>query len=730
MLQCVSQSCLRNGRIIVDYVVRYGSTQTARGLSSLGSGSTVRAPRSWSVHPVTDINRRAFTGSVSVSSRRTRDVQESPTVPARMGRAGSDLGVEDFGSLSADFSSRRAFRKTTPELQDMLYREERQAAGQEEEREPEAFRSRTGRRNTQYWYFLQCKRLIKENKLSEALSMFQREMLEGERLPPEEYNYTVLIGGCGRAGHLKHAFKLYNDMKKRGLVPSDATYTALFNACAESPRKQAGLQQAIHLEQELRRKNHPLSDITYHALLKTHALTNHLRACLHTLRDMLQAGHAVTQETFHFLLMGCVRDRDTGFRQALQVYRQMLRIGIRPDVQNYNLLLRAARDCGIGNPAVASALLLTSDCGQEVQAVKVRRQGSAPLDVDALESQLFTQHPDNDLSHHNNDASHRSNDPSNHSNDLSNILSHHSDLDSSMVTPVTTQLVMVRKGGEQEAPIGSLPCLSGAISHPPNLLDLSVGRAEEGGVVSLGVVSGMFDRLALMGGAQGFLDKMATAGLCPDIRTLTLLADTMEPGIQSLHSLLAVAKQHGVKLDAAFYNSVIRRAARAGDLQEAKAVMCVMQERRVRADVRTYGSLALGCNRQTDALQLLGDMQAAGVQPSVQVFSALIGCASRRLDYVYLRLVLRAMREHNVPPNDIIITQLEHASQYPPNYNQYKFRNTYLSQIDGFRGYYHQWLTTMPAQETGGPERDYPTETRQDGHQQAAAARRHRKKHS
>uniref|UniRef100_A0A672Z5F3 Pentatricopeptide repeat-containing protein 1, mitochondrial-like n=1 Tax=Sphaeramia orbicularis TaxID=375764 RepID=A0A672Z5F3_9TELE len=602
------------------------------------------------------VNKTVTLGAVSLSAAPRGTV----------GPLGSASDPEEesggFGSLSTDFSSRRRFKKTSPTIRDVEHRED-----EDEEEEVEVKRPR--RRNTTYWYFLQCKKLIKENKLQEALDLFSTDTLQGERLQPEEYNYSVLIGGCGRTGQLKKAFRLYNDMKKRGLEATDATYTALFNACAESPSKQAGLQYALKLEQELRRKNYALSTITYHALLKTHAITNHLQACLHTLREMLQNGHIVTQETFHYLLMGCLKDKETGFRLALQVWHQMLKSGIVPDSKNYNLLLRTARDCGIGDPALATAVLLSPDPDKRKGVADVKASKCMDvIDIDVLESQLFIQ-PD---PHRGPQQDHR---------DAGDDSSRRQD---------SVHLIPVR-----QTQIISQPVAVAADSTAPNLLDVFEGK--RAGVVSLCAVDRASDRLALIGGAQGFLEKMEAKRLKPDLKTLTLLADTMEPGKCSLKMLLKVAKQHQVKLDVAFFNSLIRRAARAGDMETGKAVLSVMRQRHVSVDVQTFGSLALGCEQQMDGLQLLKDMEEAGFRPNVQVFSALIGRAARRLDYIYLKTILKMMKDLEVWPNEVIIKQLEFAAQYPPNYNQHKTRNNYLIHIDGFRGFYQQWLRTMPA---------------------------------
>ncbi|XP_029288099.1 pentatricopeptide repeat-containing protein 1, mitochondrial [Cottoperca gobio] len=660
MLSAVACSCVRNGRKGSVHVARLSllsSVKRSTRTLNLTGGQDLsqhRSPTPWQL-----LSARFV--SLSAASHGDTDPLGSPSAPAES----DPPNREHFGSLSGGMSSRRSFKKTSSYLQNLQHQEDDD--GEEKATRP---RRRSGASNTPYWYFLECKKLIKENKLQQALDFFSKDMLQGERLQPEEINYSVLIGGCGRAGQLKMAFRLYNDLKKRGLVATDHTYTGLFNACAETPYKQTGLQQALKLEQELRRKNIPLSTITYHALLKTHAITNHLQACIHTIREMLQNGHAVTQETFHYLLMGCLKDKQTGFRLALQVWRHMLRSGILPDSMNYNMLLQTARDCGIGNPALTTAVLLRTV--QEYERERVSRVKSTSgrkelIDIDLLERQLCIQPEPHSDSQQDNRGSEEESDR----------------------RPDSTHLVPVRQ-------VTSLPVDLAGDSTAPNLLDLFEGKRSA--VVSLGTVDGATDRLALIGGAKGFLEKMAANRLSPDLRTLALLADMMEPGYQSLQMLLVAAKEHKVKLDVGFFNSVIRRAARAGDLEEAKSVLRVMRQRNVNTNVQTFGSLALGCDRQQEGLQLLKDMQEAGFKPNVYTFSALIGRASRRLDYVYLKTLLQNMRDMSVWPNKVIIKQLEFASKYPSNYNKYQSRNNYLVQIDGFRGYYQQWLRHMPAQ--------------------------------
>ncbi|XP_035920723.1 pentatricopeptide repeat-containing protein 1, mitochondrial isoform X1 [Halichoerus grypus] len=601
---------------------------------------------------------------------------------------------ESFGTLSNKYSSRRMFRKSTAQLYNLRLREQN-AEDEERGLEPEIWR---GQKNTPYWYFFQCKRLIKEGKLAEALDLFERQMLKEERLQPLECNYTVLIGGCGRAGYLKKAFRLYNDMKKRDLEPSDATYTALFNVCAESPWKDSALQSALKLRQQLQARNFQLNLKTYHALLKVAAMCADLRMCLDVFKEIVQKGHAVTEETFSYLLMGCIQDKKTGFRYALQVWRQMLSLGLQPSQHGYNLLLGAARDCGLGDPEVASALLLrpreeTVTLQPPARGFWAKRRArarlgdgmSVRLHVEALERQLFLE--------------------------PSQVLEGLPEPREARAPSKAQPEVETKTESDRMVALTSLAPEPSHWGLEANLLTLG---AVPPAVVSFGTVTTPADRLALMGGLEGFLGKMAEHGLRPNIKTLTLLAEVVEPGSPAESSLLTVLDTYQVEADVTFFNTLMRKKSKLGDLEGAKALLPLLAERGLTPNLQTFCGLATGCHRPADGLQLLADMKKSHMTPNTHIYSTLINAALKKLDYTYLINILKHMRCNSVPVNEVVIRQLEFAAQYPPSFDRYKEKNTYLEKIDGFRAYYKQWLKVMPAEETPHPWQKFRTKHQGD----------------
>ncbi|KAM6351206.1 pentatricopeptide repeat-containing protein 1, mitochondrial isoform 2-T2 [Alca torda] len=567
-----------------------------------------------------------------------------------------DEGVE-FGTLSNKFSSRKYYHKTTSRFQNLKLQEE----GEEEpERKP-----RRGPRNTPYWYFLKCKALIKEDK-----------------------------------------------MKKRGLTPTEATYTALFNACAESPWKDSGLQSALKLRQQLKSKNEELNLITYHALLKVCALCSDLRMCFDVLKEIVHKGHVLTAETFSFLLMSCIKDSKNGFRYALQVWKQMTKLGIKADSHTYNLMLRAARDCGIGDPVVASELLLRPSDenssrlrlapGRQKEKVKNQKKelesaAAVQLDVEAMEKQLFQESsakPEELIQQPNKDAARAETEPA--------------ALDSPSVAHSRTGALMTRGQNNMEPKRAHLSQKQ-HFCNLPNLLD---SRMPDAAVVSLGTVATPSDRLALMGDVEGFLNKMKEDNAEPNIKTFTLLAELVEPQSHSESSLLALLDDHKVKVDVTFFNALIRKKSKQGDLEGAKSVLPALVKRGLSPNLQTFCSLAIACHREKDGLQLLSDLKRSGVTPNKYIYSTLIAAAVRQLDYSYLTEILRDMRNNQVPPNEVIIRQLEFAAQYPPKFDRYKSKNPYLEKIDGFRGYYYRWLKVMAGEETPHPWEKYRTAKR------------------
>lgn len=243
----------------------------------------------------------------------------------------------------------------------------------------------------------------------------------------------------------------------------------------------------------------------------------------------------------------------------------MAKLNIKPDGYSYNLMLSAARSCGLGDPLVASDLLLKSSeespapprlkSGRPRQKGKGRKEvvaGARSLvqwDVEMLEKRVLLEH-------------HRGPEGCQGSRSMSKD----SDKAEAGGLPSVSTPTLPRELTHSDQN-QLVPCFSEALCEPPNLLDL---QAPNRSVVSLGTVATPSDRLALMGNMEGFLRKMKADGVAANIKTFTLLAEVVQPDSQSELSLLAAMEEDNVKPDVTFFNTLVRKKSKQADLEGAK----------------------------------------------------------------------------------------------------------------------------------------------------------------
>ncbi|XP_054923682.1 pentatricopeptide repeat-containing protein 1, mitochondrial isoform X1 [Dermacentor andersoni] len=418
-------------------------------------------------------------------------------------------------------------------------------------------------------------------KIKEALNLFF-EKQKAYEVKPTHVMFTLLIGGCGRVGYTKMAFKLYKMMRDRGLEPTPATLTGLFNSCAESPYPEMGLEKARNLYEQIKLKNWVPSNLTYHAMIKAFGKCGDLDMAFRVMDEMADAKHAITTETFAFLLMACITDKEAGFSLGLKVMRTMLWKKIRPSVYCYNLFLRTVRECGVGPPEMFQELLLESLQPGKAKRIS-KKKGNAKADsmlrLEALLSDATSEGPTEAarFAQTEKDASER---------------------------------VFDTKEVE-ELPSGSSgkTATSASLATLPNLLSPSFKHTGE--IVGLGKVTEPYHRLLMIGGVKGMMDHFRDMSVCPDAKTITLLLDCIPNNCDAEIELIAEADKIGVKLDVDFFNMLIKRRAFRLEKETAKDVLSMITARSLYPDVVTFGVLALTVHTKREGSEFLKTMQAS-----------------------------------------------------------------------------------------------------------------------
>jgi pentatricopeptide repeat domain-containing protein 1 len=458
------------------------------------------------------------------------------------------------------------------------------------------------------------KAYIQKRQIKEALNVLEVKMLKEDRCKPENYIFNLLLGACGRVGYTKKAFSLYNQMKKRGLKVTGGTYTALFNACANSPWPDDGLSRAQHLRNIMIEKAYEPNDTNYNAMIKAFGRCGDLSTAFNLVDEMASKNFNIKDDTMNFLLQACIQDKDAGFRHALLVWRKLINKNITPSFYTYNLMLRCIRDCGIGNIEVMNDVLQT-----------ILNQDNFRLNT--VNNQLLCEK-------HSSQKLLTTDETNNNNNNLQHVTSQGKESDYG----ITNVKLMVEDSNR--------PNLMAKIPHLGNIISLTeVQKAE--------------DRLLLVGGFKGFLNNMMENQCTPDIKTFTQLLDCLPGSLTSEKELIKTMKKWNVRPDIDFFNMLIKKRSMRFDYESAKAVLKEMKEWNYRPNLLTYGVLSLGCKTKEEALALLTEMKEHSYRLNTEILGAMLHQACSHKNFSYVLEIMEISLREDVKPNKIFMKRLE-----------------------------------------------------------------------
>ncbi|XP_015788873.1 pentatricopeptide repeat-containing protein 1, mitochondrial-like [Tetranychus urticae] len=466
-------------------------------------------------------------------------------------------------------------------------------------------------------------------RIVEALKLFD-EMKRDDRKKMRPFFYTLMISGAAENGYTEKAFELFEEALKHKLKPTDATFTSLFNSCAECPFKEMGLQKAEWLRRWLQEIGKPLHQTHYHAMIKAFGKLGDIKTVYELVDEMNQKEIAIDTSTFNHLLVAAISQPESGFGEAIKLYRRMRFHKVPRDLKTYNLLLRATKSCEIGDREKFKKLLhewvnfekiLYHE--KKLPPKRVNMKKSTTPRISFTSDKIYDYLPDGSVKQ----------------------------LETENYNMEITETVNRNELCVQDE--------QNKMMDIPNFL-VSTKYNRMGDILNIDYDSlkDWKNRFILIGGMEGFLFLLESEKLKPNIKTFTAMLDLIPEDNQSEDNLIHLLHQSKVEADTGFYNIIIKRRCFRGDIVAAKKTFSDMQKNNIPVDLATFGVLASGCKNVKTANQLLKDLEAVGFRPNIQIMGAMMKKACLSKDIFTMELVMQKMTQFKIPADKRIIDVL------------------------------------------------------------------------
>ena len=321
---------------------------------------------------------------------------------------------------------------------------------------------------------------------------------------------------------------------------------------------------------------------------------------------MASNGAPITADTFHHLLHGCISDRESGFRHAILAWRKLLEMKrVKPNLTTMNLLLRATRDCNIGDSDLTYDVMLA--CMSPIEAQKHRTALLAPPGQSALQAGGARKAADAETSR-------------------SGVLE--------LVDRDLPASVSVPNLLERSPKFDNVVAISGALNNPQ-------------------------DRFLMIGGSTGFFSVLSKHKIKPDVKTFSQMLRLVRDSEEDEETLLAQMKEWGVTVDTGFMNQLLKKRCLRHDYKVARKTLDLMNRESIEADLFSFGILAMAVRFTNERKEFIGTLDKHGLRLNAIIMTTLFGNFGGRHMVTDMITLLTIADRRKVRPDMKMLQSLE-----------------------------------------------------------------------